>query len=73
MRREDMVMFKKLFEKPMELDSKSRNISIMYLSNKMKELEDELRTDEKGEDERWSIQYDIDCLMRTIDYLEYEG
>ena len=63
-------MFKKLFEKPMELDSKSRGISIMYLHNKVNELEEELKTKARGEDERWSAQHDINCLKRTIDYLE---
>jgi hypothetical protein len=51
-----------------ELDSKSKHVSIMYLSKSKTELERQLRECKKTD--TFTIQYDIRCLENAIEYLE---
>lgn len=61
----------RLFKSKKELDSKSKHISVMYLSKAKTQLEDELSSNKRNsEDTRWTAEHDIKCLQNAIDYLE---
>jgi hypothetical protein len=60
-----------LFKRKKELDSKSKHIAVMYLSNAKHKLEKELSTNERfGENEIFTAKHDIKCIENAINYLE---
>ena len=58
-----------LFKKKPELDSKSKAITLMYLTKAQKQLVDEIAS-AKNEDELFCADHDMRCLTNAIDFLE---
>jgi spore maturation protein CgeB len=60
----------KLFKRKKQLDSKSKHIAVMYLTNAKYRLEKELASKRFGESEIFTARHDIRCLENAISYLE---
>jgi hypothetical protein len=56
--------------KKAELDGKSKAIAVMYLARMRNSLQEELEETENGSDSSFGIKYDMNCLDKTIKYLE---
>ena len=60
-----------LFKKKPELDSKSKAITLMYLTKAQNQLLNEMASGESmSEDELFCANHDINCLANAIDFLE---